>query len=61
MVFSRLAKGGAISLGLEIIILIVIAIALLVILLFLIKSGILSPITHIVTTVNTSNINSSIP
>ncbi|MDG7047208.1 MAG: hypothetical protein JRN53_06470 [Nitrososphaerota archaeon] len=61
MVFHRLGSKGAISLGLEIIILIIIAIALLVILLFLIRSGIISPVTHLTSTVNTSNINNSIP
>ncbi len=49
-----LQKRGAISLGLEIIILIVIAIALLVVILFLIRSGIISPISHLSNVTNTN-------
>ena len=51
-------KKGVISLGLEIMILIVIAIALLVVILFLIRSGILSPISHLS---NVTSTNVSVP
>ncbi len=54
----RYDKNGAISLGLEIIILIVIALALLVVILFLIRSGIISPISHLT---NVTNTNVTIP
>ncbi|MCL4399017.1 hypothetical protein M1293_00695 [Candidatus Parvarchaeota archaeon] len=53
-------KKAALSLGIEIIILIVIALALLVVILFLIKSGIITPVSHLTNT-TPSNISSSIP
>ncbi len=52
----RSEKKGAISLGLEIIILIVIALALLVVILFLIKSGIITPIGSLTNVTKTPNI-----
>jgi hypothetical protein len=51
-------RRGAISLGLEVMILIVIAIALLVVILFLIRSGIIGPISHLT---NVTNQNVTIP
>lgn len=56
-----LRKRGAISLGLEVMILIIIALALLAVLLFLLKSGIIAPLTGITHVVNTSNTTNSIP
>ncbi len=50
------------ELGITIIIIIVIALALLVILLFLLKSGIFSPLTSLIhSSPNASSINNSLP
>ncbi len=58
MVLNR--KG--MELGITIIIIIVIALALLVILLFLLKTGIFSPVTSLLhSSPNTSSINNSLP
>ncbi len=55
---KKAGKKAAIALGLEVLILIIIAIILLVVILFLIRSGIISPIGHLT---NVTSTNVSIP
>ncbi len=57
--FAR--KRGAISLGLEVMVLIIIALALLGVLLFLLKSGIISPLLGVTKTTNGTIPNGTIP
>lgn len=58
MVFNK--KG--MELGITIVVIIVIALALLVVLLFLLKGGIFTPVSHLISSSpNTSAINNSLP
>lgn len=57
----RIDKKGM-ELGITIIIIIIIALALLVILIFLLKTGIFSPLTNLIHSApNTTSINNSLP
>jgi hypothetical protein len=54
-------RKGAISLGLEVIVLIIIALALLIIIIYLINTGLLANILHLKQITNQTNTNITLP
>ncbi len=60
-IYLTMERKGAISLGLEVIVLIIIALALLIIIIYLINTGLLANILHLKQITNQTNTNITLP